>query len=429
MRSRPIMILCVLSTLLGATSLWGAAARSVLAQSELFIHPGETTSGEISSRLGQEWGFQGCADEVVSFTATSEDFVPFLAITDAGGDLLVEEEGDEEALTAEIVDFALPDNGSFILLVAGSTIRDRGLYELTMTSSSGAEAAETGIPLITLGESVAGEVTNRFGSEFLFVGCEGAAVSFTLESEAFTPHLELFGPDGRDPLLTNTASRAGEAAQIANFTLPEAGLYTLVASGESVRDRGEFVLSAGAPEAEIATATPTPTRTPTATPTPLPTFTPTPAPQASALDPTGIVIQVNGGDGDMLGEIFLNPNNMVSAFEESDTIVVSDRFYLELFVLDPQAGFYYGAGIDRVEFVFDCPNGEQYVRVERTPRYCSFSDEGGACYTLRLQTGDYFPGSQCEIVNDYYSVNITAYPTNRDRQPGNWNFYIRPEIP
>jgi hypothetical protein len=147
------------------------------------------------------------------------------------------------------------------------------------------------------------------------------------------------------------------------------------------------------------------------------------------LDPQGIVIQVNGGDGDLMGEIFMNPSYMVSAFEEDDTIVVGDRFYLELFVFDIREGLFNGAGIDHVEFIFDCPNGEQYIRIERSPRYCSFSDEGGSCYTLRLRSGDMFPGSRCEIVNDYYSVNVTAYPSNPQLTPGNWNFYIRPEIP
>jgi hypothetical protein len=130
-----------------------------------------------------------------------------------------------------------------------------------------------------------------------------------------------------------------------------------------------------------------------------------------------------------MGEIFVNPNYMVSIFEEDDTLVVGERFYLELFVFDIREGLYNGAGIDYVEFVFECPNSEEYVRREESPRYCSFSDEGGSCFVARLQSGQFFPGSSCEVENDFYYVDITAYPTNPDLQPGNWNFTIRPEIP
>jgi hypothetical protein len=45
-----------------------------------------------------------------------------------------------------------------------------------------------------------------------------------------------------------------------------------------------------------------------------------------------------------------------------------------------------------------------------------------------MRAGEYFPNSSCQVVNDYYYVNVTAYPTNPDLTPGNWNFSIRPEI-
>jgi hypothetical protein len=407
------------------------------AQSELVILPGETQAGEVSNRRGQEWTFQGCADDVVTLTATSDDFVPFLALFDSTTeDALIEAEGDEDEQRAAITDFTLPSSDVYTLLVLGSSVLDRGDYELTLESSATTDVGATDL-LIFPDQSVTGEVTDRFGSEIFFQGCADATVSFMLESDDFVPHLELFGPTGRQPLITDTANNAGAAAQISSFVLPETGLYLLVAAGENVRDRGEFSLTmlgvGEQPPTPTPTRTPPPTATPTAiptaTPTPIPTNTPTPAPQPSVLNPQGIVIQVNGGDGDLMGEIFMNPSYMISAFEEDDTLVVRDRFYLELFVFDIREGLFNGAGIDHVEFIFECPNGEQYVRIERSPRYCSFSDSGGSCNVLRLQSGTFFPGSACEITNDFYYVNVNAYPSNPELTPGNWNFTIRPEIP
>jgi hypothetical protein len=202
-----------------------------------------------------------------------------------------------------------------------------------------------------------------------------------------------------------------------------------------------MALAGGKPVTDRGTATPTPTLTFTPSPTPKPTVTPTiaptptstptptPSPQASVLQPQGVIIQVNGGDGDLEGELFMNPSYMVSTLEEDDTIVVGDRFYLELFVYDPQVGRTDGAGINRVEFEFNCPNEEQFRRIERTPRYCSFGGGEPDCNVLVLRSGEMFPGTNCEIVNNYYSVNITAYPNDRSREPGNWVFNIRPEIP
>jgi hypothetical protein len=434
MRPKPTSrVIGVVAILLSALWLLGLPIFAQ-AQSLLVIHPGETVAGDVTSRAGQTWQLHGCTGDVISLTVSSERFVPFLALSDStSSDSLIEAEGDEETSSAAISEFTLPRNDTYTVLVAGSTVRDRGDYQLTLDSSAATGADETGTLEIFPGESITGEVTNRFGSEILFAGCAGDVVSFTLESAAFAPRLELFGPSGRDPLISDRATAGGAAAQISGFVLPERGLYTLVASGASIRDRGAFTLAMNNVGDQPATATPTftpsPTLTPSPTPLPTPTQTPTPAAQASALLPQGVVVQVNGGDGDLMGEILMNPSYMISAMEDDDTIVVRDNFYLELFVLDLNSGFFDGAGIDHVEFVFDCPNGEQFVHVERQPRFCSFGDDGGSCNVLRLRSGEMFPGSSCEIVNDFYSVNITAYPTNPDLTPGNWNFNIRPEIP
>ena len=174
----------------------------------------------------------------------------------------------------------------------------------------------------------------------------------------------------------------------------------------------------------LPTATFTPSPTPTATPTPTPIVQLPPA-----LQPVGIVIQAPGNKGDVVGDVFTNGNFVVgSSNAQDDTLIVRDRLYLELFVRDPRAGDNDGDGIDRVEFSIDCPNGVQYTRTERTPRYCSFGGGEPNCNVVRLEAGENFPDSACAIDGDDYFVSITAFPTNENRDSGNWNFWMRPQL-
>ena len=90
-------------------------------QELLVIRPGESVEGEIRSRLGEVWQFQGCAGDVVTLRAGSDDFVPFLALFDTTSDAaLVEVVGDEaqepggrraEQAQPELLDVAGPGVG------------------------------------------------------------------------------------------------------------------------------------------------------------------------------------------------------------------------------------------------------------------------------------------------------------------------------
>jgi hypothetical protein len=445
-----------------AVAMAAALVSSVaLAQGELQIRPGETVSDEVTDRFGDSWLFQGCAADVITLTARSATLVPFIELSASSlPDALADAEGRRLSRRAQIAAFTLPRNDIYTVLVAGSNVRQRGAYSLTFTTSATLDSLDGTLDSESLqirpGQSISGEVTNRLGTELFFQGCANMAVTFTLRSTAFVPRLELFGPTGRDALTIQNAGAPGTAAQINAFVLPESGLYTLIAAGVNIQDRGSFsVEMEAAMQAESAPATPTPTFTPTplpspaptstplATPTPVPTATPAPTatplptatptplptPTLSVLRPQGVLVQVPGGAGDMEGEIFVNPEHVVSIFEEDDTIVVRDRFYLELYVYDPQVGYNDGDGIDRVVFEFSCPNGEHYERVERMPRYCSFGGGEPNCSVLRIRSGESFPDSHCLIENDYYFVTVTAYPVNQHREPGNWVFSIRPDIP
>jgi hypothetical protein len=147
------------------------------------------------------------------------------------------------------------------------------------------------------------------------------------------------------------------------------------------------------------------------------------------LKPQGVIVQVNGGSGDLQGDIYMNPSYLMDERDEDGTLVVRNRLFFELFVFDPEVGEFDGAGIDRVEFEIFCPNGEYFAHTEVNPRYCSFGGGDPNCSVVRLRWGDTLPGTSCAIEDDIYFVSIVARPSDPDREAGNWNFSFRPELP
>ena len=239
MRSKPMITLILLSAIGVLFMLLGGLS---LAQSAGTIAYGDTVSGEVASRFGQEWTFQGCQDDVITLTVQSSAFSPFLAFFDSTTEDFLAEGVSSDDTSAEISAFPLAASGTYTVVVAGSSIRDRGPYSLTLSLSGTTGATGTDLPQVLPGQAVTGEVTDRFGGEWLLSGCANDVVSITVESKDFTPYLEFYGPTGRDPLATSMESNEGSVASIGAYLLPEAGMYTIVAAGQNIADRGVYTL-------------------------------------------------------------------------------------------------------------------------------------------------------------------------------------------
>jgi hypothetical protein len=459
MRSKATTILILLSAIGGLFVLFGGLS---LAQSEGTIAYGDTVSGEVTNRFGQEWTFQGCQDDVITLTVQSMGFSPFLALSDSTTeDFLVE--GGSSDTSAEISAFPLAASGTYTAVVAGSSIRDRGPYSLTLSLSGTASATGTDLPQVLPGQAVTGEVTSRFGGEWSLLGCANDVVSITVESGDFAPYLEFYGPTGRDPLATSPEGNESSVASIGAYLLPEAGIYTIIAAGQNIADRGVYTLLVASENITPVTssvtstannpATATPTSTPAqvaaANPVRTPTFTPTPSPSPSPLPPqapprpeqpeellpVGIVILANGTLNGLEGTVRINPDYVVrqDVIDGERFVVIRDRLSLELYVYDPgddpNVEHRLGDGIERVEFSIDCSNagGGEYFREERMPRYCSFGGGEPNCNVVRFEIGGGLPDSNCPVEDVDYPVSINAYRRNSDNS-GNWNFIIHPFV-
>ena len=449
-----------LSALLAVAGLLVLLSSMAFAQDSRDIQFAQTVGGEVTTRFGEEWTFEGCAGDVVTVTMTSTEFDAFLELYGPiERDPLIVNDNRGAGSDAEIAAFALPDSGIHTIVAAGSGILDRGSYSLTLALSGTTDIIGASSLFLADTAPVTGFVISRFGEEWLFRGCASQAVTLTMQSDVFTPVLELYGSTGRDPLVVGELTVDGDTTQIDGFILPENDYYTVVSAAEKLLDRGQYTLtfdssvsatvtnsvvvtetavitSAEPTATSTPTATPTPTRTatqtPTLTPTPTPTRTPTrtPTPQAQLPRPAGIVIQSPGGTGDLVGDIYTDSRFVSgSTNAREDDPVFREFFYLEAFVYDPTVGDYSGAGVDRVEFRIDCPNGGVYEQTENFARYCSFGGGDPSCGVLRLQAGGSLPGSNCVVEEGLYDIEIDLIPVNRNREAGNWNLTVRLEPP
>lgn len=281
----------------GLLTLTGGLA---LAQADQTLHYGETVSDEVRTRLGDEWHFHGCAGDVVTVTMRSSEFDTFLELfgpTEPTPLATSDSRADDTAALAQIGGFTLTETGLHTIVAAGSSILDRGPYSLTLALSATLPTAgsltDLDDQLLSADTPVTGSVTSRAGDEWLFRGCAAQQVTLTLQSDAFTPILELYGSTGRDPLtvgepLTGSTAITGVTTQISAFPLPATDLYVVVAAGASLRDRGPYSLTLTVADPVTTsltntvsltdTAGITATATPTATPTATSTATSTTAP-------------------------------------------------------------------------------------------------------------------------------------------------------
>lgn len=95
--------------------------------------------------------------------------------------------------------------------------------------------------ILTAGVAAGGQIRNAAGDEWLFTACAGNAITITMQSDRFTPYLELYAIDGVKPLIE--ADGEDDSARIDGFVVEDSGSYLLIAAGRRRTDRGAYELS------------------------------------------------------------------------------------------------------------------------------------------------------------------------------------------
>lgn len=260
--------------------LLGWTLSTARAQAPFTLSYGEVATGEVVDRLGDEWVFNGCMSDVVTITMQSELFAPFVELYGpVGRDSLVAAEAVAPSNVATVVGFVLPEPGPYTIVAAGTNIRDRGAYTLTLDAEGATPINDEQIVgVLSDGDVVTGTVETRLGEAWLFRGCMYDVVAVQVESNDFVPFVAVYEPGAEESLveMSGIEGEIGNVALVEDLVLPNSGEYVVMAAGTNIRDRGAYTLTFTV--IDRAKPSPTPTATPTGTITPVPTATNTPVP-------------------------------------------------------------------------------------------------------------------------------------------------------
>ncbi len=258
-----------LSAVLAAIGLFILLASMALAQEAQTLQIGKTAQGEVTTRLGQEWVFEACAGDVITITMTSTEFDTFLELyAPTGRESVATNDNGGSGTNAEIGGFELTDTGRHLIVAAGSSIFDRGPYSLTLIVSGTVDMRGLGATVLSDTVPVTGVVSSVLGEEWLFRGCASQAVTLTMQSEDFSPLLELYNSSDREPLVAAAAPEGATTTEITDFRLPQNDIYAVIAAGANRLDRGPYTLTLLVTNTVTLTPTESATQTtPTTTPT------------------------------------------------------------------------------------------------------------------------------------------------------------------
>jgi hypothetical protein len=250
------------------------------------IEYGDTVEGEITDdQFAIVYSFEGEEGDVVTITmvnaSRSGGLDPFVQVVNEDGEVLAEnDDADEDAdldnnLDSQIAEFELPEDGEYFIIATrfgfengGST----GEFELTLEEGgggggrdededadeddggSGGDVGEA--EAIEYGDTVEGEITDdQFAVVYSFEGEEGDVVTITMVDTSrngeLDPYLILLDENGEVIAENDDAERGARLpddldSQIAEFELPEDGVYTIVATRYQFEDgagEGEFELT------------------------------------------------------------------------------------------------------------------------------------------------------------------------------------------
>ena len=185
--------------------------------------------------------FDGSEDDKVTIRmcATSGGLDPTLELFGPNNNLLIEIWADTQA---NIVDFVLPDSGTFTLCVCDYENSKTGNYWLSLQCRQNIQA---GADTIYYDSFYTEDSISPYGDmdAYIFQGNENDSVtiqmSIIVNPSELDPMLELF--DSNDNLLTEVWDNAN--AKIINFVLPYSDTYVLFASDYEGNETGDYWLS------------------------------------------------------------------------------------------------------------------------------------------------------------------------------------------
>lgn len=201
------------------------------------ISYGDTVESNLAPGEEETWTFEAQAGDAVriSMVGSGELTDTYLELFGPDDTLLVSDDNSGEGSFALIAGYLLPRTGTY-RIVAQSYAGESGPYTLSL-----AQVTVT-VQTIAYGETVSGTLTADFPYGYwTFEGAEGDTVTVSMVGVGdMDTYLELYGPDGM-MLMADDDSGGNYAALIADYLLPQTGVYRIV--GRSLGEPGPYTLS------------------------------------------------------------------------------------------------------------------------------------------------------------------------------------------
>ncbi len=389
------------------------------------IAPGSTMQGTIRARRSAAWGFHGCAGDVVTIQAESDDFDVYVELYRSGDEtVLAADDNSGRSSDAAISAFVLPATGNYTIVVLGATRLDAGAYDLTLALESGdgsaappntaGGATPTYTPTPTRTRTPTRTPTHARTATPTPSAATCTVVSSTLNVRS-GPDTVYTPPIGslRQGVVVRMVARNAASTWV-QIEETATGLTGWVSAASQYVACNRAVSSLA-----LGFIPPTPTTAATATPTPTPTT-------AVARVPTPPAeIGIGGGGGAGLNGALVADIAMFTG--PSDNPVFTNRLYFRMFVWDPNRGNQDGDGIDHVEFeIFEQFGDFRTVHTQRENNhsYCSFGGGEPNCNVLSLGPGATWPSTGIQIESGDYSVQATVFQDGGNTLNWNTNFTL-----
>ena len=198
------------------------------------IVSGEPVEGTLTeNELSAEYTFEGEAGDVVSLTLSSRRFDSYLTLETAEGVEVASNDDSGGSLDAAIENVALPETGTYTVIVTSANGTGTGNFVLNLTYS--------GIDSIEYGESVQGEISETVPSNsYRFEGTAGDVIIISMTSNQFDTFLTL--SNGSYDLFSDDDGGEGTNSLIIGYVLPDTGTYFINARGYSNFSFGQYTL-------------------------------------------------------------------------------------------------------------------------------------------------------------------------------------------
>ncbi|MEP7290411.1 MAG: PPC domain-containing protein [Chloroflexota bacterium] len=226
--------------LFGLFSLLAVALPAAAQTDQGSIAVGDQVTGELTSdETSHSYTLDAEAGDVVTITLTAQPFDTYLSLLDDQGNVL-DENDDSSGTNSEITSFTLPEADGYTILVESYTSHssdsgESGEYTLSVSAQEFD---------LTYGGTVEGRLTSSDPTQdFFFNGQADDVISIAQHSSDFDSYVYLYDSNDNQLVSDDDSGEAGNDSLIAQYALPEDGIYRVQAASFGGSATGNFTLT------------------------------------------------------------------------------------------------------------------------------------------------------------------------------------------